>query len=214
MFIQGWIRMLDAIAKRPRSQDVRQQILDTALRLFSQDGYFNTSIHDVQREAGVSIGSIYNHFGGKEGIAKALYHSLLEKMEALVDEVVSARTGAYDRGLAVVERLFLVTEQEPEAMRFIFGAKHREFLPDEPPICSAKPFVKLRDIIAVGVQNGEIRQIDHWVAASCAFGPALRMIALRLDGTMPKSLTGYGETVWNAAWLSVKEPDQSSCTGV
>lgn len=32
----------------------------------------NTSIHDIQMDAGVSIGSIFNYFGGTEGIAKAL----------------------------------------------------------------------------------------------------------------------------------------------
>ena len=61
--------MLIAVTKSARTRNMRQYILDTALRLSTRDGYFDTSVHDVQRVAGVSIGSIYNHFGGKEGIA-------------------------------------------------------------------------------------------------------------------------------------------------
>lgn len=186
---------------------MRGLILDRALGLFTSNGYFNTSIHDIQREAGISIGSIYNHFGGKEGIAKALYHDLLEQMDTLIDEVTESSDTAYGRGRAVVARLFALTEQEPVSMRFILNAKHREFLPDEPPICSAKPFVKLRDIVNQGMLSGEIRTMDPWVAAACAFGPALRLITLRLDGVLPSSLEGFADPVWDSSWLAVRRPD-------
>jgi AcrR family transcriptional regulator len=183
---------------------MRGQIRDAALRLFGSNGYFITSIHDIQREAGISIGSIYNHFGGKKGIAKALYHDLLAQMEDLVDEVTATSDSAYGRGLAVVERLFLMTEQDSLSMRFILNAKHREFLPDEPPICSARPFVKLRDIVNQGMLGGEIRDLDTWVAAACTFGTALRLITLRLDGVLPDSPDGYAQSVWDSAWRAVR----------
>jgi len=193
-----------SVARTTQGRGLRGHILDTALRLFTSNGYFNTSIHDIQRESGVSIGSIYNHFGGKEGIAKALYHDLLEQIDALVDQVTEDSDTAYARGRALVTRLFELTEQDPVSMRFILNAKHREFLPDEPPICSAKPFVKLRDIVNQGILSGEIRAMDPWVAAACAFGPALRMITLRLDDVLPNSLDGYAQSVWDSAWLAVR----------
>lgn len=201
-----------------QSRGMRGHILETALRLFTGNGYFNTSIHDIQRQAGISIGSIYNHFGGKEGIAKALYHDLLERMDEVVDAVMLEQATAYGRGLAVVERLFELTEQDPVTMRFILNAKHREFLPDEPPICSASAFVKLRDIVNQGISSGEIRAMDPWVAAACTFGPALRMITLRLDGVMPSSLHGYAGPVWDSAWMGVRNregaesPASQRCT--
>jgi AcrR family transcriptional regulator len=198
-------------AKVARPSDMRGHILDTALELFTRNGYFNTSIHDIQRAAGISIGSIYNHFGGKEGIAKALYHALLEQMDALVDAVTDERDSAYERGRAVVTRLFELTEQDPVSMRFILNAKHREFLPDEPPICSAKPFVKLRDIVNQGILSGEIRAMDPWVAAACTFGPALRMITLRLDDVLPNSLDGFADPVWDSAWLAVRSGNGADC---
>lgn len=200
-----------SVARVVEPKGMRGQILDAALRLFTGNGYFNTSIHDVQREAGISIGSIYNHFGGKEGIAKALYHDLLAQMDVLVDEVTGASDSAYERGLRIVERLFAMTEQDPLSMGFILNAKHREFLPDEPPICSAKPFVKLRDIVGRGIQSGEIRDMDPWVAAACAFGPALRMITLRLDEVLPNSLDGYAQSVWDSAWRAVRNGTGGDC---
>ena len=50
----------------------------------------------------------------------------------------------------------------------------------------------------------EIREMNFWVAASCAFGPALRMIGLRLDGVMPGSLNDHADAVRSSAWLAVE----------
>ena len=94
----------------------------------------------------------------------------------MVDEVAEEHATACARGRAAVARSFEMAERDPVSMRFILNAKHREFLRDERLMCSAKPFVTLRDIVAEGIENKEIREMDFWVAASCTFGPALRMI--------------------------------------
>ncbi|PUB89029.1 MAG: TetR family transcriptional regulator, partial [gamma proteobacterium symbiont of Ctena orbiculata] len=47
----------------PENASVNKRILDTALDLFVERGFHNVSIHDIQKQANVSIGSIYNHFG-------------------------------------------------------------------------------------------------------------------------------------------------------
>lgn len=189
--------------KSLRNQLIRDEILAAALHLYTKNGYFNTSIHDVQREAGVSIGSIYNHFGGKEAVAKALYALLLDRMEQVVDEIADQHTAAFDRGHAIVKTLFEMTENDRETVGFVLNAKHREFLANEPPICSSRPFVKLRDMIQEAMDAGEMRRMDPWVAAACTYGPALRMIQLRLDGMVPDPLTVHVDELWTHAWRSV-----------
>ncbi|MCK5647871.1 MAG: TetR/AcrR family transcriptional regulator, partial [Gammaproteobacteria bacterium] len=69
----------------PNPEPIDCRILTAALDLFVDNGYHNVSVHDVQKQANVSIGSIYNHFGGKEGIAKALYKHLLNEMNEMID---------------------------------------------------------------------------------------------------------------------------------
>lgn len=188
----------------PRRGDLRQHILRTALHLFTRDGYFNASVHHIQREAGVSIGSIYNHFGGKEGIARALYRDLLDRMNVLVDTAIAGRADTYSRCLSLVESLFEMTESDPEMIGFVLNAKHQEFLPDEGPICSSEPFAKMRAVLQQGMDNGELRPMDLMIASSCAYGPALRMISLRLDGLLETGLAHYTERVWDAAWRSIR----------
>jgi TetR/AcrR family transcriptional regulator, repressor of fatR-cypB operon len=198
--------MLKASPKSTRSGNISEEILGTALRLFCEYGYFNTSIHDIQRASGVSMGSIYNYFGGKGSIAKALYNKLLEQMEAAVDRAVGQHVTAHDRARAMVETLFELTESDPDTVGFILNARHHEFLPDEPAICSSQAFVKLRDIVVCGMRNGEIRSLDPWVASSLVFGPALRMVVLRLDGLIEQPLPGQLEPLWDLTWQSVRQP--------
>lgn len=53
-------------------------IEEVALRLFIRQGFFGTSIRDIAREAGISIGNIYNYYPNKE----ALYVSLAKRYSA------------------------------------------------------------------------------------------------------------------------------------
>jgi AcrR family transcriptional regulator len=179
------------------------QILTATLSLFTRKGYFNTSVHDIARESGVSIGSIYHHFKDKEGVASTLYKSLVERMSIELTEIKMAHRSAHDRCRAVVELLFEITEHEPEVMEFMLYSKHREFLPDEPPVCSSKPFELMREMVKEGMASGEIRVMDVMVASTCLFGGTIRMITSRLDGLLPKPPSSYVDDVWICSWRAV-----------
>ena len=69
--------MMQATPNRRRGDELRNQVLDVALQLFSERGYFNTSIHDIRRTAGVSIGAMYHRFENDQTLAKSLYDPLL-----------------------------------------------------------------------------------------------------------------------------------------
>lgn len=171
--------------------------------LFSTNGYFATSVQDISRESGVSIGSIYHHFGDKEGIARMLYHTLAEQMADRLVRVNRKFESAHDRCRATVKLLFEMTEAEPLVMSFMLYAKHKEFLPEEPPICSSKPFELMRDMVKYGMETGEIHRMDPMVASTSLFGGPIRMITARLDGVLPAQLNRYLEEVWGCAWRSV-----------
>ena len=49
-----------------------ETILDTALMLFSTNGFYTTTIPDIARAMGMSVGNIYNYFASKEILAKEI----------------------------------------------------------------------------------------------------------------------------------------------
>jgi AcrR family transcriptional regulator len=58
--------------RQARSEQSRRQVLDTALRLFSHQGYKATTVREIADEARVSTGNVYHHFPDKEAIFKTL----------------------------------------------------------------------------------------------------------------------------------------------
>ena len=61
-----------------RKAETSGRILDAAERLFLAAGYEATGVGRLAEEADVSLGSIYGHFGGKEGVYAALIDRALE----------------------------------------------------------------------------------------------------------------------------------------
>jgi AcrR family transcriptional regulator len=64
----------------------RQKLIEASYRLFTSRGYHATSMRDIAGEAGITAGSIYNHFTDKEQIVKAVllaYHPIMKAMPVL-----------------------------------------------------------------------------------------------------------------------------------
>jgi AcrR family transcriptional regulator len=65
-----------------RGRATREQLIAVATDLFAQRGYERTSIEAVLEGAGVSRGSLYHHFKGKD----ALFEAVVESVHARVGE--------------------------------------------------------------------------------------------------------------------------------
>lgn len=50
----------------------KERILEAALNLFSQNGYYGTSMSDIAGEVGITKAALYKHFSAKEDILEAL----------------------------------------------------------------------------------------------------------------------------------------------
>lgn len=54
--------------KQSRSINMKEKILETALKLFCEKGYYKTTTNEIAKTAGVSIGSLYSYFKDKDTI--------------------------------------------------------------------------------------------------------------------------------------------------
>lgn len=65
----------------------REQILRAATKLFSEQGYYLTTIQDIAREAGISVGLIYQYFRDKDDV---LFLTLKLVLETYENEIPAA----------------------------------------------------------------------------------------------------------------------------
>lgn len=61
----------------------RAQIIEAAVSCFLEKGYTNTSMSDIIKASGLSSGSIYSHFSGKEDILVSAINERLENVKNL-----------------------------------------------------------------------------------------------------------------------------------
>lgn len=74
------------MAKTAGGEITRQKLIEASYRLFTTHGYHATSMRDIAAEAGISAGSIYNHFADKEQIIKEVllaYHPIMKVIPVL-----------------------------------------------------------------------------------------------------------------------------------
>jgi TetR/AcrR family fatty acid metabolism transcriptional regulator len=96
-----------------KDPDKPQQIVEAAIRVFARNGYYNSRVSDIAREAGIASGTIYLYFKTKEEILVTLFR---EKMAAFVAHLRREIAGEPDP-VAKIRRLvgvhFSVLEQSP-----------------------------------------------------------------------------------------------------
>jgi len=68
----------------------RKEILDAALHLFSEHGFYNVSMQQVSDRAEFSIGTLYNFFDNKEHLYKTLLDELAGKFQHAVTSAIDA----------------------------------------------------------------------------------------------------------------------------
>lgn len=171
---------------------VKKKLLESALKLFTEDGYDAVSVSKVRIDAGVSNGSFFYIFPSKPALAAELLVSCVTEYQAAVIADLSPVVGAAD-GIAsmISKKLHWVCENQAKARFLLDDARSQWF---------ALAAHALRD------QNQEFSAtIDRWREPLIASG------ALRTMQTDVFMATLIGPTnLLCRLWLSGLKPDLKS----
>jgi AcrR family transcriptional regulator len=74
-----------------QAEQTKQQILETAQRLFAELGYDATSLQMIADEMGLTKAAVYYHFRAKGDILQAAMGPGIRRVEALLDEAATMR---------------------------------------------------------------------------------------------------------------------------
>lgn len=91
----------------------REQLLKNALAAFSKKGYAATTLEDIAREAKVTRGAIYWHFGGKAELYNTLIREYSDKGNAIVQQAASEGGTLLDILRRVFVRQLQAIEEDP-----------------------------------------------------------------------------------------------------
>ena len=88
---------------RPRSELKRGKIIDTAMRHFAEQGYHAARVADIAAALGIAKGSVFQHFGSKDGLFFEVYKKAVRSFPRYLDAPAVVR----GRGFFEVLRYWL-----------------------------------------------------------------------------------------------------------
>lgn len=91
---------------RMRDETKRLIILQSSKMLFSQKGFFHTSISDIVRETGLPVGTIYTYFKNKDEIVRAIVEEGWTDLFSRLEEAISA-PGTVESKLKILIEQFI-----------------------------------------------------------------------------------------------------------
>jgi TetR/AcrR family transcriptional regulator len=80
---------------RPRSEAKRTRIIEAATQHFAQHGYHAARVGDIATELGIAKGSIFQHFGSKDGLFFEVYKRAVRSFSKYLDAPAEIRAAGF-----------------------------------------------------------------------------------------------------------------------
>jgi TetR/AcrR family fatty acid metabolism transcriptional regulator len=156
-----------------KTKEKFSSIIDSALKVFGEKGYYNATIAEIARDAGVSEATIYEYFGSKEDLLFAIPGEITRQAVDFLEQMTPYLKGAENKIRAIVYGYFNLYRDNPNYSSLVLlDLKHnRNFINTE----SYKPVQEAADFILKaiqeGVKTGEFREdVDPYLVRSMILG--------------------------------------------
>lgn len=147
-------------------QRLRQDILDAAGRLFSDEGYQNVTFRRIAEEVGYSQSALFYYFKDKEEVIRALCVQTFDGLSQIAATVMAERTDPLERLVAMSRAYIQFGREHPHHYRLVFdpsselmGRSRVEFIGE----IGREQFSLFRQLMADCVQTGAFAAGDPGV---------------------------------------------------
>lgn len=149
--------MFRNMAPTEKGELTRNTILESALQLFRDKGFYATTMRDVATQAGVALGAAYYYFDSKDAIVMGFYERAQEHLAPLLDQSLAKAKGLDDRLRAIIQAKL----EYFAADRKLMGALSAHIDPHHPlsPFSEETRSIRDRDIrfFSRAVEGGKVR---------------------------------------------------------
>lgn len=169
------------ITKEPEER--RQEILETAIRLFYEKGYEKTSISDIAKEMNVAQGLCYRYFPSKE----ALFDTAIDQYAQVLADGMASILNQGDitlRELITRMPTFLNTEKDDNhTYKLCHGPEGKKIHNQLSMAVCAKMLPIVKAQLDLANERGEVHLKDTQTAASfCVYGQLGMLLQTEIPG--------------------------------
>ena len=191
------------------SFSARDRILAAALKLFVEQGYFNTNVPDLSRESKCSVGSIYHNFRNKEEVASALYDEGIKSFRRALEDALQKVTEPSEVVKTVVKSFLEFSEVNHQFSKYLWLSRHNEFMTG---VIKSPTMVgydalgrKLTKSIKNGIRENKILPLKANIIWTIMFGIPLAYVRDWLDGYNPQPPRKVSEQIAESCWRALRK---------
>ena len=187
-------------------EEKKLEIMKTALSLFAKKGFYNTTIADIAREMGMSVGNMYNYFPSKESLAKELLIYTSKRFGEEIRKINEMDISSKEKIKKIVELYFKMAKSEPELVDYFMRVylSNREIFNNgcEGMLCVSSFVTEIMIFFEEGVRRKELKNQDFFAAFGLFMGYIGGLAFLFREGILGKDLEEYiepvSENIYNA----------------
>lgn len=188
----------DSPPRNARASDKYQRILDAAVEVIAESGYFRARVTDIAARAGVADGTIYLYFKNKEQVLMAAIDSAFAGFLKRARTELSHAHGPRAR-LQRLAHLHLETLGANRSLAIVFQTELRQsakFLAQ----FSHHQLIEYFDLIRAEVREGQRlgvfrRELSDKIVANCFFGALDEMVTSWVLSEHDYPLAGAADAV-------------------
>ncbi len=159
---------------RLAASDRRKQLIDIAMKLFSEQGFDGTSTREIAEAAGINEAIIFRHFKTKEDLYWAVLADRIERRgrNRRIREAIESGESVRRVLVSIAEILLDRTADDTAVTRLLFysALRNRELSDRFFETYAHESFELLSDLIAREIEAGRFRAVDPLVAARSFLG--------------------------------------------
>ena len=146
------------IKNNPR-ENTRERIINSAKKLFAEQGYQKTTIVDISKRAGLSEAALYEYFQGKESLLLMIPDLWVSELVRDLDEQLFGVKGTVNKLRKYLWWYMRRVEQSPLDAKivYLFLKTNANFLNTEVYSNVKKFYAYLVDIFEEGRKTGEMK---------------------------------------------------------
>ncbi|WP_283137193.1 TetR/AcrR family transcriptional regulator [Rhizohabitans arisaemae] len=192
--------------RQRRSEETVERLLNGALKAYGETGHDGFTLTAVVKTSGVSVGSLYHHFGSFDGLAAALYNRCMgELLDGLV-ETLEGVSGARAGVDALVRGYLRFTREHRAAAHFIHASAYASFLPAHAAMLAAakRPRIaRMQAWLRPYIDSGEVADLPDILLESLLLGPVTEVARRWLGGVPGIDLDEAARLLPEPVWRSV-----------
>jgi len=186
----------------------KNSIIENSLKLFSQKGFYNTTIPDIAKAMKMSVGNMYNYFASKEELAKcAIKYStnvLAQELKLVNNMEISSKEKVFE----FTRRYFSKVKENPEIIEYFLRVylSNREVFSQgcEGFLCVGEFVTEVMILLEEGASKKEFRDQDFFAAFGMFMGSLGGFAFLSGEKVLEKDLMQYSDLIAENIYRALK----------